>query len=121
MKANELRIGNWVMYEGNKYQVLADDFGWLQYDNHEATPIPLTPEILEKAGFEKREWLFFNQNFYDKKPLTYDCTDGRIYYESDETDEIGEKYGVNFYHIKSLHSLQNLIFALTGEELDIAF
>lgn len=65
MKANELQIGDYVNYRGQIIKVtsLYDKGGsnevgwsdkesvWVNADNVE--PIPLTPEILEKNGFEK--------------------------------------------------------------------
>lgn len=56
MKANELMIGDWVLYNETRQQVLEisgiDDEVYLETDElvhqSEIQPIPLTPEILEK-------------------------------------------------------------------------
>lgn len=69
MKATELMIGDWVMYHNTPRQVVYindrrlrelhnnevgfthDEDEWIAA--HNASPIPLTPEILEKNGWEK--------------------------------------------------------------------
>ena len=63
MKANELMIGDWVLYNETHQQILEisgiDDEVYLETDElvhqSEIQPIPLTPEILEKNGFELKE------------------------------------------------------------------
>lgn len=60
MKANELMIGDWVLAYGKKTQIV-----WVgnirklavrgfpsEFYEDEISPIPLTPEILEKNGFK---------------------------------------------------------------------
>lgn len=67
MEAKEVMIGDWVKY-GNRFAIIqsitpneccilvscggSDEFVWETYDNIE--PIPITSEILEKNGWEKR-------------------------------------------------------------------
>jgi hypothetical protein len=132
IKANELRIGNWVMYYDKPLRVddltylydLDDDWeGWVmngapiekdRIGQNPIDPIPLTPEILEKAGFKSAEytddlWLEIG----GEHSITY--RDGKLLLECHDSF-----YNINFEY-QSLHSLQNLYFALTGEELDIAF
>ena len=127
IQANELRIGNWILDRGGKqWQIdcweapnkvaakspymgelfekpiyghpLTEEVEFLQ-------PIPLTPEILEKCGF-----IMVKEDFWQKLNVTIILTkDGNnlcfVYVE-----EI-------LNAPKSLHQLQNLYFALTGEEL----
>jgi len=65
MKANELMIGDWVVYDGDVeyqnpirvegmdisgYSLITSDRDDVGFDG--VQPIPLTPEILEKNGFE---------------------------------------------------------------------
>lgn len=130
MKANELRIGNWVDYEKTTHIITAIDSGnygrsrWIKqsasepdYEHtfKEIEPISLTPEILEKAGFHKHNnaWVMpdFNENNYTKDYFTIWDYDGT--YNLNTTQFPIE--------LKSLHQLQNLYFALTGEELEINF
>lgn len=69
-------------------------------------PIPLTPEVLEKAGFKQFEISWDLLIYYPDIYLRYE--NGSI--------KMGIKHDTK---VKHLHSLQNLIFALTGEELEI--
>ncbi|MDP4265714.1 MAG: hypothetical protein Q8941_24560 [Bacteroidota bacterium] len=103
---NEIRLGNWVKgFEGwGEYvevsYVIMDQF--LQGNTSRFNPIPLTPEILEKAGFERQRSKDL-EDVWVKKGVGISA-DG--YYNHD----IKREY---------LHQLQNLYFALTGEELII--
>lgn len=126
MKAQELRIGNWVdikSFNGNQGIVRTQfNYDLLRYI-HLCEPIPLTPEILEKCGFEKmeREW-------YQKKYFT-DCVEVaeemEIVHNAKtkrcgvrDSDDDDNPYAMTGKIIKYLHQLQNLYFALTGEELE---
>jgi hypothetical protein len=109
MKASELRIGNFVKgKETNVYwTVEAIDSNsifshvkWRSLDAFE--PIPLTEEWLLKFGFEK---VAENDFILGKYSLYY-----LLYYDGYRVSEITPKY---------VHQLQNLYFALTGEELII--
>ncbi|MCE5225881.1 MAG: hypothetical protein LLG05_08460 [Porphyromonadaceae bacterium] len=136
MKANELRIGNVVgigdlhigtttMYLGaarifdvkliksnqiNIHQIDNKGFGTVLPE--ELQPIPLTPELLEKCGFKS------NHPTYYYIPIEDNCL--HVYYSNNGL----YGYNVKYMHaylgeIKYLHQLQNLYFALTGEELEI--
>lgn len=112
MKAQELRIGNIFNYkvkeEGKEYDEIStidnNDLRILlekpDYENY--NPVPLTDEWFLKARFVKLNSL--NDTVYYKK------------------NAIRLKKGIDCYEfgstkIKYLHQLQNLYFALTGEEL----
>ena len=129
MKANELRIGNYItgIYEDDNdkerkvlcrvialdetgemidYKIWVETFGQdsEEYFN-EFEPITLTEEWLLWLGFESNPY----QDRYEK---------GTFYIECDKT-----KGGLDLW-VKGLppmlthvHQLQNLYFALTGEEL----
>jgi hypothetical protein len=121
IKANELRIGNYILINGSivriGYGVIQDVYQknkgirnqYLNTLTHE--PIPLTPEILEKAGFK----------FYEKSEMYEkdDFMDLHILY--DNAGYCIKDYELNIWspNILYLHQLQNLYFALTGEELEI--
>lgn len=136
IQPNELRIGNLVyaswktglivpIKEIREFKIIVDDDEWscLKYD--EIDPIPLTPEWLEKCGFEKRleywepfvgdaKGAWFNMNGIFIVVLK---SNGKIY-RAIATN--GDEFGyVDGPEIKSVHQLQNVIFALTGQELDI--
>jgi hypothetical protein len=131
IQASEVRIGNWVKLKFNpKYPatkleitVKSIDYDFLlhaeYYINgdflHEIDPIPLTPEILEKVGFEKlgveEDDIFYRLPFgyLLGKQLTISG-----YFEFD-----GKFITHGKPEIKYVHTLQNLYFALTGTELTI--
>lgn len=109
MNANELRIGNWVttFEDETPIQITPRKFevGVCRYGAQDFNPIPLTPEILEKAGFERYA------------PMMYRLKNGWHWI----TVDVNSAYinGKQLILLEHLHQLQNLIFALTGEELEI--
>jgi hypothetical protein len=84
-------------------------------------PIPLTPEILEKCGFNDSGESVGSHWYY--KLVSIPTNHINVTYElSLFTTEEGGKYGINleeqyFGYCQFLHQLQNIYFALTGEEL----
>ena len=125
MKANELRIGNY--YDNNGVPKLVSPSTIEEVWDAERTwckPIPLTEEWLLKFGFEKgnNNWfrLYFNyDNLADSDCLTYNINSKMLCLESFYD---GEKKGsIQLLSLgeKHVHQLQNLYFALTGEELII--
>ena len=101
MKAAELRIGNWIDLGGqrNLHRVEDEILGCLNLN-----PIPLTEEWLLKFGFKK---VMCKDNY-----ITYSNRNKRIGIYPDRC--IMRGHAVSF---KYVHQLQNLYFALTGEEL----
>lgn len=109
MKASELRIGNFVRNNMNgeiliPCDILCDginteNFEGLNYGFIE--PIPLTEEWLLKFGFE------ITGNFQTKDRFQTHKQDGIIWFE----------HGYIVVELQYVHQLQNLYFALTGEEL----
>ena len=125
IKANELRIGNLVYGFKTIWQIDSTDFrnydtdtGELPYD-----PIPLTPEILEAFGFkrydigetdEENAWILpvdqsDKNNYLSKFTLTNEM---EYCFRDDFTGRL------HYVKVGSAHQLQNLYFALTGEELE---
>lgn len=142
MKANELRIGNYVKVStpaitcdnfrvdailgadseyAIRYYPMAENYyfyfeGFLLH----AEPIPITPELLERCGF-------------DVHPYDDGSGNGKTAeYGSISLDKGNNWEYWNYYHsggdfeinivdidIKYLHQLQNLYYALTGEELTV--
>lgn len=107
MKANELRIGNWVNSAFKYTRVNTIVLKNLE-DGVKFLPIPLTEEILLKCGFE------YNKH-YDSYVKETDRASEFIIRAKDfvmcDIDLIVK--------LRHLHQLQNLYFALTGEELNI--
>ena len=127
MRSNELRLGNWVLNNGKPYQILNGiDNNYIYgldsviLDSHiykssleYIDPITLTEEILLKCGFESDY-----KSIYAK----YIPNDGgyfHIKYNSHNNGFYLVLHGFYVARIKHLHQLQNLYFALTGEELNI--
>lgn len=120
MKANELRIGNYILLQGftKPTKVFIIDTTE-QSTQTKASPIPLTEEWLLKFGFKRFETTDINGHDIIK-PM-----EKTIYYEKDRFTIV--RWGINtplFFsshhlriEIKYVHQLQNLYFALTSEDL----
>lgn len=119
MKANELRLGNWVYNPVQKKELKADVriISSVFHDNRRGVtkefrfqPIPVTEEWLIRFGFkqEKTEDILYYFKEND------DCVSFGLYRLSEEEWELytGSKT------IKYIHEVQNLYFALCGEELN---
>jgi len=109
IKANELRIGNLVNTKYGILSVHASMLADIVNNGFNVNPIPLTPEILESCGFTKDEeelCLPVDDNY----SLVWD-EDG-VYIDSFESLLYDSR-------IIYLHQLQNLYFALKGEELEV--
>ncbi len=105
MKATELRIGNWVN-NGEQLDYVIDTSSMMDLMNEAQVnegltglqPIPLTEEWLKR----------FNWNPPKDIGVSFSLT----------TDEIHFVAGNYYKKIEHVHQLQNLYFALTGEELN---
>jgi len=124
--ANELRIGNWVAMDKEFNQIRRDDFEMANYIESTFEPIPLTPEILEKAGFEKDIYMRTKDVISSIRFTRYLNAIGIIIniklLKNGKTLIMFsgcEKRLIDPNYIKHLHQLQNLYFALTGEELAV--
>ena len=114
MKTNELRIGNWVnnmgvmtkFEEGDWDCIINKLYSQTPMDRYE--PIPLTEEWLLKFGFT-----FYRENMYDIKDFTFLLDRFTLW------DYTGEERYLIACSVNHVHQLQNLYFALTGEELEI--
>jgi hypothetical protein len=133
MKANELRIGN-LVYDneersneapfviarveqteytlwnsGDKYNIAG--FQNNSYYSINPAGIPLTEEWLVKFGFEHK-----SGNEYVKDVFVFRKQQRDIVINGFENDYNGILISARDYYV---HQLQNLYFALTGEELEI--
>ena len=108
IKSNELRIGNLVYQDYDKDKTAR--ISGIHEGEMACEPIDLSPEILEKAGFEKWEGGWNNKHL---KFRYFPFIDGdqHILYLGDEIDFV--------VSVKYVHQLQNLYFTLAGEELAI--
>lgn len=123
MKARGLRIGNWVNHKGGFGQVqvtqemLGDEklFRMQLMSNPPQDlikPIPLTEEWLVKFGFTESVKLGMYKDLTSRMVL-------KFYKIPNQLDLIQDGKNISFAHgrIKYVHQLQNLYYALTGEEL----
>ena len=115
MKANELRIGNLVNYymgapmsENILTKVEWKDLKNIGSGDKNYEPIPLTPEWLERFGFEH----YANEWYKKGKFWISDTGIAGI------TKASGEDVNIET-STEHVHQLQNLYFALTGEELTL--
>lgn len=136
LKAEELRIGNWVKvpsgygkvatiepYDNNLFGgVIANDNDsvWERKGSYDKDiePIKLTPEILEKCNVEQIK------KIADLLIIVNGPSETKLIEEEDKfTVTCYQSWGVSLIDtgktIQYVHQLQNLIFALTGSELEI--
>lgn len=129
--ARELRIGNWVLFNGKEKMLFQFDhslkfisFGTAKshespgIPHEEIYPVPITEERLLKLGFSKMTI----------KPL-WRKTEGKFTLESDdflfsfENKHIYADSGLTLHpignEIKFIHTLQNIFYILTGNELTL--
>jgi len=115
---HKFTIGNWVNepfpmqvvsvfqdeiycnFEGNEGDVF-------EFKNEDVKPIQLTPEVLEKCGFKKDRNGYSLDDMYNLSFAITKNGDFLACFLDRSLDLI----------IHHLHQLQNLYFALTGEEL----
>jgi hypothetical protein len=119
LTANELRIGNLINYweyVSGVWKISKVDWADIKIqsidpiDNYR--PIPLTEEWLLKFGFEvNTDYASEDNNWYDylKNYVRISMPYFTYNFENGESE----------IEIKYVHQLQNLYFALTGEELTI--
>lgn len=117
MKANELRIGNWVEIIQPKKEIYTtvEQSTFSTNIENSFKPIILTEEWLLKFGFEFYETEKANNYKYSIWRFTF-VTDGK----TKGTQYANIFNALNFREfslITYVHQLQNLHFALTGEEL----
>lgn len=125
MKANELRVGNCILIDGQEFGIISEirsnhakviykgevngnistRFSLIEFIR--LAPIPLTDEWLVRFGFEK---ISKNQELiFNKVRICETVHKGLCWVDND----------IDFIQIKHVHQLQNLYFALTGEELKL--
>ena len=130
MKLNELRIGNYLKWESsiNNNGIGCVEFINSRCDSHfmktfqldsgatseQCKPIPLTKEWLLRFGFKQNAIGFWWRKH--PNPKSKDNWDG---WYLNKDGELSISLGPIFIRIQYVHQLQNLYFALTGEELTI--
>lgn len=130
MKANELRLGNII--KGGAITLLEvslsyateheePQFDCIQINGHtisEPQPETLTEEWLLRLGLDKGEERGFFPGKFIKK-YTHILIESKIELEFIDENLLMWLEGNTNVHMRYVHQLQNLYFALTGEELTI--
>ena len=107
-------IADLIEYEGSD--------AWGNTEIEEFSPIPLTEKILLKCGFKK-----INESGYcsdEEKKTIYSCGLVDVAFSNDnfflwvEVDE-DTYYSFCWTKIEYLHQLQNIVFTISGTELEI--
>lgn len=117
MKAKELRIGNYVEFYLIDTALPESEWKWVLNpveisdfedieDETSYRPIPLTDKCIKDFGFVNYK------ETYSKFPLN-------IFLSANGFEYFHAQFGGKFVKLEFIHQLQNLYFALTGEELII--
>jgi hypothetical protein len=115
MEAKELRAGNFVDHARvesfvewslGMFECLND--GTINIDNF--SPIPITDELLIKFGFEKK-WIYPKNHIHPEGWYVWELPFFTL------SDNFCYQFSGTRTEIKYVHRLQNLYFALTGQEL----
>lgn len=124
MKTNELRIGNYFLFDGEVDRWQFGHWKDMEFeDEYIGEPIPLTEEWLIKFGFEKIVFDSEETGFGTEYHLIVKNNSGFIieYCDDFSCGILGSKNDIgvtpNLENCRYVHQLQNLYFALTGAEL----
>ncbi len=138
MRANELRIGNWVQYDGIPYQIESltkvdavvhsiDIFDFRNRSLENAQPIELTEEVLLKIGFKKNKhndwWEYYPSREDEVSILMRDkyttIEYANLFHCPEDVAEVNYDSRLEFPRRIYLHELQNAYYCLTNNELEI--
>lgn len=130
INAKELRIGNRVKHNDiiSASEFPGTEFQWLLahwYDIEtnrlsleSIDPIPLTPELLKKAGFKRHKCGPSGQDMWaGMDGWSIQGSSDWLFRGSPNCLHLAGYYNTQ---IRYVHTLQNLFFSLTGEELSIS-
>lgn len=125
IEASELRIGNWIKNGiGEDFKANAQTICYF-YESQSTlgafSPIPLTEEWLERFGLTKKIMPdstphYTNDNVDFEPGVSPDGKGGFMYCILVDSSTETWQY---ITHVQYVHQLQNLYFALTGEELEL--
>ena len=112
MKANELRVGNWVIgiEENDYYQCTSATITMIERgDGGHIRPVPITPTWLRLLRFENCINGWWSKDEMLNVKLTDEWTE--IYLRGSNTNLAN-------FQIDHVHELQNLYYALFGKEIN---
>lgn len=130
MKTLELRRGNWVSCRSKNSQVetikeffITTTTGYgILIDVDKIFPIPLTEQWAKDFGFELNENRTLFGKCIQKEGALFTCNvmfTAKGYWIIIHRSEGGTTKKMNIGHYNFVHQIQNLWFALTGEELTL--
>lgn len=124
MKVEELRIGNLIFYKGDIIPVTMVGLFGIQSDTKgrhinakfstgDLHPIPLSEEVLLKCPeIQTSIWMKEVWNIRDPKSQFHIAKmKGRFLFRG---------LGMSVVYVDTLHHLQNLVYTVTGEELEVS-
>ncbi len=123
IKAGDIMLNNWFIgYDGKPFQWKGYHFGMIEnevecvtIDEIIKSAIPLTEDILLKAGFRKRKMSGYDTHFIYSLFIGGETIGITAIYNADFSILLhGVARGVKY-----LHRLQNIIQIVTGNELEI--
>lgn len=136
MKTNELRIGNWVCWSDEEeiYPVMitgvvGEDTVWVEFQMEDGDTdgtdcgsesirgIPFDNEWRKKFGFTEAEFGDTYGGYLS--PKLQDESHIRIFKREDGFEHITSRPFGRTVKLPFVHTIQNFIYALTGEELTI--
>jgi hypothetical protein len=120
----DLRLGNWITADNVIYRVSGVCETKVYFKGHEGDfnpealhPIFITHEILERAGFKRRE----GSDLYDKVPnegFTYQLHSHKIMLFQGRDNTLAHWLTTRLVFV---HQLQNFYYYLAGREIPISF
>lgn len=139
MKANELRIGNWVMclfrgeYKPHSIKSIyfndEEKLYFVELDNgfkcnvNGISPIEITNELLEKLGFQLTDKPIVKTDLRLSPHFVYRKSIENTHIDIDSVQlfilQIGTGNVANIRDVRHLHQIQNAYNLLIGEELNI--
>lgn len=139
MKANELRIGNWVMcqfrgefkshtiksiwYNDEEKLYFVELDNGFQCNVNGISPIELTNELLEKLGFQLTDKPIVKTDFRLSPHFVYRKSIENTHIDIDPVElfilQRGTGNMANIRDVRHLHQLQNAYNLLIGKELNI--
>lgn len=127
IKAQDLRVGNLLKLKEHNgvfkvLEIQQDTINIVSNNSIQRVcylrrmePIPLTPEWLERAGFEPNYVEDIGNGYWSHKQESFELRNYGTYYIY--CVNIGE-YDIGDKQIKYVHEVQNLFYALIGKELE---
>lgn len=107
IQLTELRVGNTILKNNETITISITDLSQIEAGNENFYPVMLTTNVLEAYSFDKEEIEYIG-NLWVRHPLQLLEEEG-FWYVNAKLKKL--------LQVHTLHQLQNLYFALKGEEL----